>query len=180
MAIDWIEALKPSRAVGNLRVETKGDWYRDPWGWPEFGFLLDHPDWLEAHARSHQRTRRVVKLDVPKENFGMRPAVVIDPLDRVLYQGLVDAASKKLIGDLERWVHGWRLKRASVEPGVYSPNDQEWTLYRDHLASAALWCDFGLKSDIVSCFASIPIDRLCEEVERKAGRGEVTNSTFAL
>lgn len=181
MAIDWIEVLKPSRAVGNLRVETTGDWYRDPWGWPEFSFLIDgHLDWLESHARSSQRTRRVVKLDVPKENFGMRPAVVIEPLDRVLYQGLVDAASKKLIGDLERWVHGWRLKRVRVEPGVYSPNDREWRLYRDHLRFASLICDFGLKSDIVSCFASIPIDRLCEEVERKNGRGDVTKRLVSM
>jgi hypothetical protein len=174
--IDWIRALNPSRAVGNLRFEMAGDWYRDPWGWPEFSFIVeDHLDLLESHARTRQGTRRVVKLDVPKENFGMRPAVVMEPLDRILYQGLVDASSKKLIGDLDRWVHGWRLKRKNVLPGVYSPNDREWTLYRDHLMTASIYCDFGLKSDIVSCFASIPVGRLCEEVERKAGRGDVTS-----
>lgn len=181
VAIDWIEALKPNRAVGNLRVEATGDWYRDPWGWPEFRFLIDgHLDLLESHARSRQRIRRVVRLNVPKENFGMRPAVVIEPLDRLLYQGLVDAVSKRLIGDLDRWVHGWRLKRVRIESGVYSPNDREWTRYRDHLKSAALFCDFGLRSDIVSCFASIPIDRLCEEIEYKAGHGDITKRLVGM
>lgn len=174
MTIDWLRALNPSRAVGNIRTEMTGDWYRDPWGWPEYGFLLDnHLDHLVKRAGS-RGIRRAARIDVPKENFGIRPAIVMEFLDRLLYQGLVDLASVKLIGDLPSWVHGWRLPRGKMKTGQYSPNDREWERHRDFLKVGALIFEFGLKSDIVSCFASVPIDRLCEDVVRRSGEGEAT------
>ena len=173
MPIDWAQLLDPVRAVENLRQEMTGDWYRDPWGWPEYEFLLDgNLDWLTTRANSNT-LRRVMQIDVPKENFGIRPAVVIEPLDRVLYQSLVDAASKDLIGDLTSWVHGWRLDRSEPLPGKYSPNGYEWKQYRGALKSAAIFCECGLKSDITSCFSSIPIDRVCEDVTRKVDESNV-------
>jgi len=158
----------------NLRVDITGDWFRDPWGWPEYDYVLDgHLDQLGARARA-TGTRRVAKIDVPKENFGIRPAVVLDPIDRMLFQGLVDMNTSKLIGKLSPWVHGWRLRREDPKSGDYSPNDVEWGLHRGQLKISALFCDFGLKTDIVSCFASIPVDRVCEDVERGAGSGDAT------
>lgn len=172
--VEWMEVLNPLRALKNVQVDVTGDWFRDPWGWPEYDYLMSgHLDWLDRWARSNG-VHRVEKIDVPKENFGIRPAVVMDPVDRLLYQGLVDSVSKKLIGDLPGWVHGWRLKRISPKSGDYSENAYEWKLQRRFLKTAALLYDFGIKSDMVSCFASIPVDRLCEEVERRAGRSDVT------
>ena len=166
--------LDPVRAVSNLRVEMTGDWYRDPWGWPEYEFLLDgNLGWLTERVKARE-LKRVVKIDVPKENFGIRPAVVIEPLDRLLYQSLVDSISEQLIADLAPWVHGWRLPRSSPAAQIYSPNDTEWSLYRRHLKAGALFCDCGLKTDIVSCFASIPVGRVCEDITRKAGDNDVT------
>jgi hypothetical protein len=137
MSIDWAKILNPVRAVENLRQEMTGDWYRDPWGWPEYEFLLDgNLHWLTVRANSNV-LRRVMQIDVPKENFGIRPAVIIEPLDRVLYQSLVDAVSKDLIGDLPSWVHGWRLDRSEPLLGEYAPNDYEWKKYRGHLKGAA-------------------------------------------
>jgi hypothetical protein len=175
MPIDWAAKLQPPRAVTNLRHEMTGDWYRDPWGWPEYGFLLDgHEDMIASRANSNE-VKRVVKIDVPKENFGIRPAVIIEPLDRVLYQCLVDSVSENLISGLSPWVHGWRLRRGNPASGEYSPNRYEWKEYRRHLKEAGLYCNCGLKTDLVSCFASIPVDRVCEDITRKAGStGEAT------
>lgn len=175
MSIDWINALTPTRTLKNVRIDITGDWFRDPWGWPEYDYLLDnHLDWLAKWAE-FRGLHRVVQINVPKENFGIRPAVVMDPIDRLLYQGLVDAISKKLIGDLADWVYGWRLRRNSPKAGEYSTNRREWDLQRRYVNAAALFCNYGLRTDIVSCFASIPIDRLSEEVERRAGRSQFTS-----
>ncbi len=175
MPIDWIQSLDPGRAVGNLQTEMTGDWHRDPWGWPEYEYLLNGQlDRLATRAKA-SGLRRVVQIDVPKSNFGIRPAVILEPVDRLLYQGLVDCLSKKMIGGLSPWVHGWRLNRSQPRPGVLSSNEYEWKQYRGHLKFASLFCDFGLRSDIVSCFASIPIERLCEDVERNAGNSDVTH-----
>src|ERR1022692_4447868 len=100
MPADFSEDWQPKRAVGNIFTEMTGDWYRDPWGWPEYDSLLDSQYDLLIERANGRELKRVVQIDVPKENFGVRPAVVIEPVDRLLYQCMVDSISASLIGDL--------------------------------------------------------------------------------
>jgi hypothetical protein len=41
MAIDWLATLDVKRAVANCYTDIRGDWYRDPWGWPELSWMQD-------------------------------------------------------------------------------------------------------------------------------------------
>ncbi len=119
----WTEALDFTRALKNVRTDIAGDWYRDPWGWPEYD-LEERRGWAAMRARcTSESVRKSAKLDVPKENFSTRPAVVMDALDRLAYQALVDQQSKRLIGDLASTVFGWRLVDGKPEAGVYARND---------------------------------------------------------
>jgi hypothetical protein len=169
MPNDWTESLSPIRAMANIRREITGDWYLDPWGWPEYDYLLNgHLDWLIRRARA-TGVRYTAKIDVPKENFGIRPVTVMEPLDRFLYQGLVDTVSNELIGDLPGWVYGWRLPRGQSIRKNYLNQSREWSRYRGHLKNASISNPYGLKTDIISCFASIPIEKLCGYLEQKSG-----------
>jgi hypothetical protein len=164
---DWGARLNETRAMSNIRTDITNDWYRDPWGWPEYDYLLaDHRDWLSRRARA-TGIRHSRKIDVPKENFGIRPAIVMDPLDRLLYQSLVDTVSKGVIGRLPEWVFGWRLGTKKTEAGAYLDQGREWASYRRYLNTASVIKSYGLKTDIISCFASIPINRLCEQLDNK-------------
>ena len=107
---------------------------------------------------------RCVKVDVPKENYVTRPALILDPLDRLIYQALVDQMSKKLIGDMSSFAYGWRLSRKSPESGNYLNNSNEWDRYRERLVAFAKHFPYGLTTDVVSCFASISIDTLMEDL----------------
>src|SRR5262249_33276688 len=82
--------------------------------------------------------------------------------------------SKSTIGGLDRWVFGWRLPRKEPKSGRYSPNSTEWQLYRSTLSWLVTINEVGLKTDIVSCFASLPVPRVIEDLERESGSGEVT------
>src|SRR5205085_12503162 len=93
--------------------------------------------------------RRAARLDVAKENFGTRPALVMDPLDRLLYQALIDRLSVKLIGASPDWLYGWRLIRESPERGKYARNCLEWAAYRDHLERLANWDACALRTDVM-------------------------------
>ncbi|MCZ7379175.1 RNA-directed DNA polymerase [Micromonospora sp. WMMC250] len=159
-----------------------GDWFRDPWGWPELDWVVStRPDFIEARIESTD-VRAVSKIDVPKENFGIRPAMVMDPLDRLAYQALVGHLSVPLIGGMHRNAYGWRLPLKGMTPGVYSPGDKQWENYRSYLSRLAGEFEVALKTDIVSCFASIPIDRLIEEIERKVTRASsrpIADNLFA-
>jgi len=111
------------RAVANLRIEMgRNDRNQDPWDWPELSFVLDkEPDLTLQHCASSGSLQPAL-VDVPKANWGTRPAVVLDILDRLAYQALVDRVSVQLIGCLTPNAYGWRLPGVSPSPGIYSHN----------------------------------------------------------
>jgi len=172
--VDWSKALDLSRAVDNVKTEFYGDWHRDPWGWPELDYILKAEPTLMSDRLSEAGTRRASLLDVPKENWATRPAVVMNILDRLAYQALVDRLSVDLIGNMSPNAFGWRLPANGPKPGNYSHNNKQWEGYRDHLGSLAGWNTVALKTDITSCFASIPISVAQEQIESKCSSNAVT------
>ncbi|MES9539214.1 reverse transcriptase domain-containing protein [Actinomadura sp. NPDC000600] len=178
--MNWLDELDIDRAIANVSRDQLKDWYRDPWGWPENRFIRQgERGYLAARAKA-VGARRVANLDVPKENFSFRPAVVMDPVDRILYQALVDRISRSLVGSMPDWVHGWRLKRNNPESGHYAGNNLEWDRQRADLSWLVTLYSHGLKTDIVSCFASMPIIRVCEEIERRAGSEHVPSRLISM
>jgi hypothetical protein len=173
--VDWASALDFDAALISLHYELQGDWYRDPWGWPELDWLVaDDRDLLVARLNS-TGVRKVAKVDVPKENFGTRPAIVMDVVDRLAYQALVDRHSVKLIGDLRPWVFGWRLVDENPSPGEWSHNDRQHAAFRDVISQAAAFSTAALRTDVVSCFKSIDLERLCEMVVTRCSTSRMTD-----
>lgn len=171
--MDWLKALDFGRALRNVETDILGDWYRDPWGWPELRYAVERAPSLIVARLNEAGARRVLPLDVVKENFVIRPAVVLDPLDRLCYQALVDTLSKTLIGKLHGWAYGWRLPRKSQASGEYVRNAKEWEFYRARLEALALGSAYGLSADIVSFFASIGIPQLMDDIRAVSGDGAV-------
>lgn len=164
--MDWLGALDLDRSLANCHRDMIGDWYRDPWGWPELAWVRANThvllDRLEA-----QGVRASALIDVPKVNFATRPALVFDPVDRYCYQALVDAVSVQMIGDLPAWAYGSRLARTETRRGVYTTRS-EWEWYRGRLQSLNQVNSDALVTDIVSFFASIPPPNLCDAIEQRA------------
>jgi len=171
--IDWMNTLELDRAVANCRTDIYGDWYRDPWSWPELEWIGGHPDQLLQRLNA-SGVRRVSPLNVAKENFVLRPAVVLDIVDRVMYQALVDRLSVKLLAGTPSWMFSWRLARAKPVAGRYSDQGDEWSDYRKRLVDLSGIYSAALVTDVVSYFASIPPEHLAGALEQKAGSGAVT------
>jgi hypothetical protein len=144
--VDWSKTLNLGLAVDNVRSEFPGDWYRDPWGWPELGYMLNHAPEILYDNCAASGARRVALIDVPKENWGSRPAMVLDVVDRVVYQAVVDRLSVLLIGDLSSSVFGWRLPLTGAKPGTYSHNNLQWDGYRSHLGILAAGREVALRT----------------------------------
>jgi hypothetical protein len=154
--------------------ERFGDWYRDPWGWPELSpthaGTLDAEQDLGLRAGDDGEYHLGVQphfhlIDIPKSRLGVRPAVVQDPLTRLAYLAAVQSVLPKLHDDLPEWVFGWRARGG--ESVVSGPD--EWTAYVDSLPSAKQE-GFGLVTDLTSFFASIRPDRLEPVVFGRLGK----------
>ncbi|WP_326545186.1 RNA-directed DNA polymerase [Mycolicibacterium sp. ND9-15] len=152
-------------------MELYGDWYRDPWGWPEvltveFVAKLDAEGHLGIDKRSVSTSLDPFfhRMEVPKSYLGVRPAVVQDPMSRLAYNAAVLKGVGTLHSDLPTWVYGWRLRDDKI-----SKNKREWAAYVESLPTVDD-DGHGLVTDITSFFASIELDRLLEIVGAAAGK----------
>jgi hypothetical protein len=165
--VNWIDAVDLRRAAYNVHLEFPGDWYRDPWGWPEIEWLVETSQDRIFERLKARGAHRPARIDVAKENFGIRPAVVLDPTDRLAYQALVDALSVDLVGDLSPLALGWRLPPELPTAGHYAKQDFQWDHFTSSLKSLSLAHRAALVTDINSCFASIPVERLAERIDAR-------------
>jgi Reverse transcriptase (RNA-dependent DNA polymerase) len=161
--MDWIKAINIDRALSNVHTDIIGDWYYDPWGWAELTAGQRLVDTVVQRLNS-KGVRDTATIDVAKHNFGTRPAVVMDPIDRLAYQALVDTTSKVLIGDMSANAYGWRLDPKKPAPGVYVRDDHQWQNYLAHLSHLAQNYRAVLTTDIVSFFASVPVNRVIDGI----------------
>lgn len=168
----WIGNVDPVQGVKNLAKDYPGDWHKDPWLWPEHTYLLKPGAELLTHWFHNPSAHTPSIVDVPKDNWGRRPAVVLHPIDKIGYQTLVDFLSVKLVGDLSTNAYGWRLDRAAPKGGKYTLDKYEWKNYRSHLEALSIHYDVALATDIVSCFASVDSNRLLEMIHARTGKSE--------
>ena len=178
--IDWLKALDFDLALKNLNTEFKGAWYRDPWGWPEVTWVARRRRELLLSRLTRSGVWRSYPIDVPKENFAFRPAIVLDPVDKLCYQALVDQLSFRLIGSLPSWIYGWRLRFKDPVKGRYARNDYQYNNYRSRLRSLANGFGHGLRTDVVSYFANIDVDSIEEVVKTRAGTSRVQERLLDL
>jgi hypothetical protein len=159
--------------------ELYGDWYRDPWGWPEFHWAAENSSKIQSTdvLRTEKGTPVVPRnpahfdlIEVPKNSLAVRPAVVMDPLSRLLYAAAAHPNLPKLHSKLPDWVYGWRNRNASG----FANNSREWTNYRSEFDGLddTTW---GLSADITSFFASINVDRAEETLYQTLGKNAATS-----
>lgn len=73
----WTAALDINRAQANVTSDAFGDWYKDPWGWPEIAWVVKNQASVVEARLNGRGTMRCVKVDVPKENYVTRPALIL-------------------------------------------------------------------------------------------------------
>lgn len=154
-------------------TEKYGDWYRDPWGWPEltaeFVDGLDVEDDLRLARNPRGEYHLQIQpyfhlIEVPKTRLGVRPAVVQDPVSRLLYLAATHSSLTVLHSDLPDWVYGWRLRDGAMAAGR-----TEWSTFVGTLPSSDQ-PGYGLLTDITSFFASIRLDRFETLVYGRLGK----------
>lgn len=157
--------LDLAHGVQLWRQEIYGDWHRDPWDWPELAWTerrhstFPLGEFVERKPLRLRTSPAFHLIDIPKDLLGSRPAVVQDPLSRLLYLSGVATIGPVIHNGLPNFVHGWRF-RGNKNP---ESNGAEWASYLEQVRSGSGQPE-GLRSDITSFFASVPIERLTDEL----------------
>ncbi|WP_281377150.1 RNA-directed DNA polymerase [Streptomyces harbinensis] len=149
-----------------------GDWYRDPWGWPELTWVINNPEdfpWSEVvHRDGNITLRREPRFEptvVPKSRLGVRPAVVMSLDVRIAYAAAIAQVTSKLHAGLPEWVFGWRV-RADKR---LANNGDEWKSYSSFFHNSSMMESYALQTDITSFFASIDINKAVDVVYTETG-----------
>ncbi|HEX4443133.1 MAG TPA: RNA-directed DNA polymerase [Galbitalea sp.] len=153
-------------------LEKYGDWYRDPWGWPEcnaefasslgpgdLGVVKDGKRYILGHEPAFH------VFDVPKSYIGIRPAVIQDVQSRLAYAAAASALAPKLHSALPDWVFGWRVRDTAL-----TKTADEWALYRAS-QSAISTSEHAAQTDVTSFFASVDIEDLVLQIVDIVGDG---------
>ncbi|MFF4120302.1 RNA-directed DNA polymerase [Streptomyces sp. NPDC001714] len=164
--------LDAKKAADICQTEMYGDWYRDPWGWPELTWVANNPTefpWQEiVHRDGNITLRREPRFEptvVPKSRLGVRPAVVMSLDVRIVYAAAIAQVTSKLHATLPDWVYGWRLRTEKK----LSNNGDEWKSYSSFFHNADLMEGHALQTDITSFFASIDVNKAVDIVYSEAG-----------
>lgn len=175
---NWLEVLDLPGALRTCTTEMYGDWVRDPWSWPELRFLAHNPEHLDDRLTS--RRVRFEQVSVPKTNFGTRPAVVQDPIDRLILHCLVNRVSRSVIGGMEPFVMGWRLDREDPKSGRAVSNQQEWLRFIADRRTYSEKYSTVLVADVTNFFGSIPPDLVMSLVKQRAGTSKVVDAIESI
>lgn len=148
------------RASRHLRYDFRRDTLPDPWSWKELSVLESEPAFVHRHLRD-SLVAPAIPLDVPKGLVGRRPAVILHPLDRVVYQVLVDARAETLHEQLSDAVFGYRMDPGGRGPMQYVGRETASHAWRTRQKS---WGEEGYscRTDIASFFTSVSLEQIDE------------------
>lgn len=167
-----ILGLDLAEAAKLLDSERYGDWYRDPWGWPElrpeFVETLTEADLpIEKNGTKYRfaHSPKLHAFEVPKSFFGQRPAVMLDAISRLAYAAAVVPFAKSLEAGTPAWVFGWRFRNGTLARGT-----DEWQAYRASHSTMRHSLHAG-ETDITSFFASVDHERLLMKLKARKMSG---------
>jgi hypothetical protein len=158
--MNWLQAAK------NVYTDFHGDWYPDRWTWPELALLATQENLPSTIATFDAAPIWSVPIRVPKTGGGYRPAVLLSPRDRLIYQVLVDGLIGVTSAGLQSWAYGWRPEPSAEENNArYSRRDRQWDSYISTVIAGLTRHGRALHIDIHQYFASLPVAGLLSKLE---------------
>jgi hypothetical protein len=175
--------LDLAKGAALARQEMYGDWYRDPWGWPELtkldfsrqpnavelGLVRRDRDGIHLSSQPHFHL-----MEIPKSWLGVRPAVVQDAVSHLIYLTSATSGLATWHSGLPDWVFGWRIRGETPE---VRKNSSEWLDYVDSQPTPDAGGS-GLQTDITSFFASLQPAKIAPIVLRALG--SVASTTLIM
>lgn len=96
-----------------------------------------------------------ITMSVPKERFFTRPGSILRPLDRLIYQALVDNVMEQLEEGNDRR-RSFSHVPSKDKGQMFEPNHRSWEQFQERIAEICGESAFVLKADISNYFERLP------------------------
>jgi len=113
-------------------------------------------------------------MSVPKERGFTRPGSILQPLDRFVYQALIDIVSPSLEQQLDR-TRTFSHVLAEGGGGMFKPAHDCWERFHEKLGSLCQQGEYIVKADIADYFERIPQHHLINLMNASGCPSEVVN-----
>jgi hypothetical protein len=105
---------------------------------------------LQLRAGTYQPDLPIT-MSVPKERIFTRPGSILRPVDRLMYQALVDHVMDRLEEGLNR-TRSFSHVPLEEDGQMFEPNHKSWERFQARVAEICDGSEFILKADISSYF----------------------------
>lgn len=115
-----------------------------------------------------------ITMSVPKERGFVRPGSILLPLDRIVYQLLIDQASSMLEEQLDR-ERTFSHILADSDEHMFEPAHESWQNFQEKVLQMCRPNKYIVKADISNYFERIPQHHLINLMNSSGCSGAITN-----
>ena len=129
--------------------------------------LNDNLNKLKSSLSVDYQPHKHFFIDQPKANFSLRPGLVINVEDRIIYQAIIDYIAPIVDPHLSNSVYSYRLSDKYKDPYFFKNQVHQWKFYRE--ARRKYYVEEGytylLETDIAAFFEHISHKILIEKLK---------------
>lgn len=171
-----LDLIDPVKVIDRIKIDIRTDFILAP----HYNAIFINAGselWVRAQEQlksGHYQPNLPHTISVPKERGFTRPGSILTPVDRLVYQGLIDIASPLLEAQLDRERTFSHVP--SKDPGsMFEPAHKSWTRFQSKMASLCETEGYIVKADIANYFERIPQHHLVNLMSAAKCQPEVVN-----
>jgi hypothetical protein len=152
-----VKFLNPKLSIGRLKTDIRTDFILAP-HYSAIYELTGNELWERAKQEltsGHFEPSLPITMEVPKRSGLTRPGAILEPLDRIVYQAIVDLIGSKAESQLDRTsVFSNVLLKKDLHHQMYEPNNICWNRFQGKIrkhCEDGKW-SFAIKADVANYF----------------------------
>ena len=152
-----INDIEPESVIAHVKEDVRSDFILAP----HYDIVYNYAgEYLWEQLRQRLRAGQYqpdlpITISVPKERFFTRPGSILCPVDRFVYQAIVDSVKDQLEDSLDRERAFSHVPLDSQER-MFEPNHVSWGRFQTHIFQICDESQYVLKADISHYFERLP------------------------
>lgn len=171
-----LDAIQPKEVLQRIKIDTRTDFILAP----HYNAVF-----VNAGLQLWERVREQLRagtyepsmphtISVPKERGFTRPGSILSPMDRFVYQALIDVASPALESQLDR-TRTYSHVLSSTPEAMFEDAHVSWTQFQSAVGAMCQQEGFVVKADIANYFERLPQHHLVNLMSAAQCSSEVVN-----